>query len=571
MLTPSFDTEQDEHFVILRMRVPYAKTSEAEFDIDGNCFKFYCKPYFLRLTLPGQVIEDGREKASYDCDSGTMTVHVPKLNTGEHFKDLQMLTLLLGKRGHSSHSIPNAPLIEAIDGDKLVETAASDDDHYDWEMDQVLPAEEKEDLSILSGPVYGFASRHRGVFSKLQEEVPSIVDCSDPDHMTGHERRVARIAHEEASFDPDHYLADLMDNDYIKTLMEFVPPWQSEVARWNSLCKNGSSRDVEADQVIVPFCEAERDQMKELPNKEYLLGKATQYSLYLGLVDIMFAFTYDFRTTEGEPNVESAWTVCKISSTLSWLEVFRSSVHEVVYSCLRRSLCYPLYRHWQLSLAVLQDIRDIFHLGRRKLLQCLLIVQRTLNQTEPFYVMNDLYITDYCVWIQKASPKQIQKIAAEMDEIVVDISSLGWDLPELETAAHLVVEEEGSCSSEEHQGYTTPPIRSTSQGEEGLDEDLARMTLRSPQTSCLIEEISSSQSEGSSEDSSDSEDSKSETSLQSEESSELENPLEESSYGSPPLQPTATDQECVGPGKGITQTSPHPSVLPSTEHHSITN
>ena len=173
-------------------------------------------------------------------------------------------------------------------------------------------------------------------------------------------------------------------------------------------------------------------------------------------------------------------------------------------------------------------------------------------------------------------------------QIVVDISSLGWDLPELETAAHLVVEEEGSCSSEEHQGtsvnpnragdshipptgYTTPPIRSTSQGEEGLDEDLARMTLRSPQTSCLIEEISSSQSEGSSEDSSDSEDSKSETSLQSEESSELENPLEESSYGSPPLQPTATDQECVGPGKGITQTSPHPSVLPSTEHHSITN
>ena len=32
--------------------------------------------------------------------------------------------------------------------------------------------------------------------------------------------------------------------------------------------------------------------------------------------------------------------------------------------------------------------------------------------------MNDLYITDYCVWIQKASPKQIQKIAAEMDEVM---------------------------------------------------------------------------------------------------------------------------------------------------------
>ena len=59
----------------------------------------------------------------------------------------------------------------------------------------------------------------------------------------------------------------------------------------------------------------------------------------------------------------------------------------------------------------------VFRLGRRKLLQCLLTVRQTLNQTEPFYVMNNLYITDYCIWIQKASPKQIQKIAAELDEV----------------------------------------------------------------------------------------------------------------------------------------------------------
>jgi len=40
----------------------------------------------------------------------------------------------------------------------------------------------------------------------LQDEVPSIVDCPDPDHMIPHERRVARIAHEEASFDAEYYL-----------------------------------------------------------------------------------------------------------------------------------------------------------------------------------------------------------------------------------------------------------------------------------------------------------------------------------------------------------------------------
>ena len=76
---------------------------------------------------------------------------------------------------------------------------------------------------------YGFANQHNGVFSKLQvscesincfefvnkdmaslfflqEEIPSIVDCPDPDHMTSYERRMARLANEEASFDPEHYL-----------------------------------------------------------------------------------------------------------------------------------------------------------------------------------------------------------------------------------------------------------------------------------------------------------------------------------------------------------------------------
>lgn len=94
----------------------------------------------------------------------------------------------------------------------------------------------------------------------LQEEIPSIVDCPDPDHMTSYERRVARITHEEASFDPQHYLcvnsvpyfkvvcgcklitndvmccyfsrADLMDNDTIETLVKYEPPWSSELVKW---------------------------------------------------------------------------------------------------------------------------------------------------------------------------------------------------------------------------------------------------------------------------------------------------------------------------------------------------
>lgn len=81
-------------------------------------------------------------------------------------------------------------------------------------------------MELLSGLVpYGFALQHRGVFLKLQvglrvgesysvwvtlmfmqEEIPSIVECPDPDHMTPHERRIGRIASEEASFSEEHYL-----------------------------------------------------------------------------------------------------------------------------------------------------------------------------------------------------------------------------------------------------------------------------------------------------------------------------------------------------------------------------
>ena len=57
------------------------------------------------------------------------------------------------------------------------------------------------------------------------------------------------------------------------------------------------------------------------------------------------------------------------------------------------------------------------YVGRRKLLQCLLDVRRILNSSEPYYVMNNLYITDYCVWIQRASSRQIQNLAIELKQV----------------------------------------------------------------------------------------------------------------------------------------------------------
>jgi hypothetical protein len=46
-----------------------------------------------------------------------------------------------------------------------------------------------------------------------------------------------------------------------------------------------------------------------------------QHALYFGLLDIIAAYCYDHRTTEGDPTSESAWTINKLSATLSWFEV----------------------------------------------------------------------------------------------------------------------------------------------------------------------------------------------------------------------------------------------------------
>lgn len=46
----------------------------------------------------------------------------------------------------------------------------------------------------------------------------------------------------------------------------------------------------------------------------------TRTFVYLGLVDLLLAYTYDYRVREGDENCESGWVIAKVASTLSWLE-----------------------------------------------------------------------------------------------------------------------------------------------------------------------------------------------------------------------------------------------------------
>ena len=41
------------------------------------------------------------------------------------------------------------------------------------------------------------------------------------------------------------------------------------------------------------------------------------------------------------------------------------------------------------------------HIGRRQLLKCLLEIHALCCEEDPWFLLNELYLTDYCIWIQK--------------------------------------------------------------------------------------------------------------------------------------------------------------------------
>ncbi len=78
---------------------------------------------------------------------------------------------------------------------------------------------------------------------------------------------------------------------------------------------------------------------------------------------------------------------------------------------------FSVLQIWATTIAALRIYIIICIIGRRKLLQSLLSVHHALNSSEPYYVLNNLYLTDYCVWVQTASVRQIQSLADDLDEV----------------------------------------------------------------------------------------------------------------------------------------------------------
>ncbi|XP_050528708.1 protein SHQ1 homolog [Daktulosphaira vitifoliae] len=441
MITPNFELSQTYDHLIVKIKARFANVANTETDINEDQFIFYSSPYYLRLHLPGEIVENDSSTGSYDWDSYTFTFKLSKVNPGKIFPDLNLINKFL---------IPKKKLTTGTSIEIIGECSNNEtDDDINCDFFQ-KPLSDDNNSSMK----YGFANQTENAFRYFNDEFFEIIELKNPDEVSFKNRKSLQFKKELSDFSEDHYLADLMtEPDELKEIMNFQPFWLEN---------------------LLTLAESEKSILTQFGNKEYLLNQEDKKSAILSLVDIIYAYCYNCRVFMGEESCESSWLINKLSSTLSWFRSF-DTFNETIISCLRRSLCYPLYRNWELSNLVLTDVQKVFENGYVCLLKCLLNIYKMFNSDEPRYILNQLYIKDYCIWIQQLNSKHFKYITKLFDEQNIFKQYLELDLDLLEMAALSVLEDkkiiEETLKNNDHSIEAKLEKLQISSSESNLDSD----------------------------------------------------------------------------------------------------
>ncbi|XP_017785686.1 PREDICTED: protein SHQ1 homolog [Nicrophorus vespilloides] len=387
MLTPRFELTQTEKTLSIQVRAPYCSLGDLDVSVEENVFIFVCKPYYLRLHLPGKIEENDNSHSKFDADLGVFTFTYEKVTPGEQFEDLEFITKFL------------CPKIEVQEGNRKIEILTSEDCNDDA---VVVESEEK----------YGFAQRGGYNFAGVSSEFYDIFKV-DPHEVKLEDRRGVRLKQEAEDFDLDHCVADLIDCEEIKEITQAKSPYD------------------DLDAKSVKFTVEELDFLKDLINIEYNLSENQTNYCYTSLVEILFAYCYDFRTTFFEKTCESGWTIAKLSASFSYFEGFKS-VKEAVICGYRRSLIYPLYRNMDLSHKVFEDLKKVLSLGEKFILKLLMEMYKVfVGGDSSRYVLNNLFVKDYVNYIMKWDKAAWAKVVEEVNAMTVSAEDLNLELPSM--------------------------------------------------------------------------------------------------------------------------------------------
>ena len=490
-ITPRFKLSQTSTHLTIVIHIPHIRVSVSTIEtlVEGADFHFHSSPYLLFLSFPGKLLDDAetcREaKAIYDPSdqNGVLTVVVWKEDEGI-WKDLDLLGNLVNRSGNVASGMPKER-IQVLSSHENV-TAKDDEEGV---------ASFSEDITSVLRPHYGFLDKDHSVFTAYAREGLShdMLEIPQPDETTSDERRNLRLDTEQSKFDPDRYLGDLFlssDENDEDADMIFVsacsmePHWVSSTSVEDLTIKmeklgttdNHSSTSTSASHEFFN----EDENLRLMENKAQIpplstISKEQTESLFLSLLDILYAYTYDHRTTFGDATCESSWTIVMLSPTLSWLESYITpydTIVDVLRWSIRRCMIYPYLRNFHfLSKTLVKDVVNILSGGVRVVLRCLLQIQKILDASEFHYLFNKLYINSYISWIQMVGCDALVDFAKRVtkcleDDRILAKAAFGLDLDVHEKNTFEESESHRSdCDSESSDESSTSSASNVSEAE----------------------------------------------------------------------------------------------------------
>ena len=490
-ITPRFVLSQTEDVLTVTIRVPHVRVSAStlEIVIDDDAFHFFSSPYLLRLSnLPGRLVDDaesGREaKAVYDPsrDNGTVTVTIHKApeDVGQ-WDGLDLVgRLMMTSQAHAGvtngrdSSASGRPAIEVLSSSEDVHVPHGNsnvDRHITGTNDTgtIAPENATSALLNLTATRYGFLQLFHSVFTDLAREglCQEMLELPEPDITPEGDRRSMRLDVEADKFDPGRYVDDVLLGEEYATdsqhcdgddggggdmifdeAVRMEPHWKKPGKTRVSI--ESITGDIESLSIGTaaagPSFESSQlseDEMQLLasmpatnmpPVNFASMDQSQIQSTLLSLLDILFAYAYDHRTTGGDPTVESSWTVAILSPTLSWFDKYDAvtdsgtdaATHidtpaDVLLWCIRRSLVYPYLRSYNLGVMIANDVISILREGRRVVLRCLLSLRKIFENSTGHYLLNKLYIDPYIFWIQSIDESVVSEFAKGVEKLGEDL------------------------------------------------------------------------------------------------------------------------------------------------------
>ncbi|RCK55271.1 Protein SHQ1 [Candida viswanathii] len=464
MITPFFTIAQDDEFIYIDVKISHIRFSapNIEMTINNDVFVFSLPPYYLRLRLPYNCVEDERSHAEYDSKSECVKIKIPKENKGQFFPDLDLTAKLLArtnepKLGDVGQQDKSAkPLIEEVGGDvgdnhdiSQAEKDLEEGEQFNWEVKQEVPVNpaleklgddgEASFSNVAIQPTkYGFNNQYDQIVGVSMANGNDINELGNPENTPDTDRIIERLIKENIKFDPEIYAADYimekypaMDDDKdFKSLIEWKNPMIQKFLKWYKQEQSlpGSERSA---VMPVDFTKEEQEKMIHLPRKSYLIEDSYKPEILILLVCLLFAYHFDLRENEGDHNIESAWTIGKITPQFAFLDAKivmdrsqNNALRAAVITCVRRALSYPFHRSFKLIGKVWDDVYYNLRGGKRLVLKALLGLKELFRFHDIYYVYDKIWLEDLCSYLisDNISEATIRNLAHDLKKEVSGVT-----------------------------------------------------------------------------------------------------------------------------------------------------